>query len=278
MNPKTDTFLLISIVIPYYNREHTLLRALNSVKDQTEQNFEIIAVDDGSIDGSFALVEKYQEEHPWLRILNVHQHNSGPSVARNKGVGYAKGKYIAFLDSDDSWRLDKLQIQGDYMEAHPHILMTGTNYAVVRDHAQGKPAHSQAANYVAADYEKMLFKVFFCMPTVMVQRQVFTESHIWFREGKNQAEDLLFFLQVIRRHPGGRLKETLTYIHKEMYGKEGLTANLRGMLKNDLDNIHILRHEKDSQGKHLNLGLAWVLMCYTLLKHLKRIIRTKIQQ
>lgn len=277
MGQRCDTFPSISVVIPYYNRANTLLRALNAVKNQTEQDFEIIAVDDGSTDGSFALVDRYQAEHPWLRIRNVHQHNKGPSAARNNGVGLAKGKYIAFLDSDDSWKPDKLKIQRTFMEAHPDIVMTGTNYTVVKDHVEGKSAHRQDSDFVAAEYRKMLFKVFFCMPTVMVERRVFTESHIWFREGKDQAEDLLFFLQVIRRHPGGRLKETLTHIHKDMYGKEGLTANLRGMLKNDLDNIRILRCEKDKQGKRLNRGLAWFLSCYTLLKHLKRIIRTELQ-
>lgn len=277
MDQMPDAFPAVSVVIPYYNREKTLLRALDSVKNQTEQDFEIIAVDDGSTDRSFALVEKYREEHPWLRIRNIRQRNGGPSAARNNGVRCATGSFIAFLDSDDSWAPDKLRIQLAFMREHPDILMTGTNYAVTLENGRLEPGYRQVEAFVAADYQKMLFKVFFCMPTVMVQRRVFSESDIWFREGKHHAEDLLFFLQVIRGHPGGRLKETLTYIHKEMYGKEGLTADLNGMLKNDMDNIRILRREKDSGGKRLNAAMAGILAFYTLLKHMKRVIRSELR-
>lgn len=277
MEQMHDNAPRISVVIPYYNREHTLLRALDSVRDQTEQDFEIIAVDDGSTDGSYALVEAYRQRHPGLRLRNIRQENGGPSAARNNGVRHAVGEFVAFLDSDDSWAPDKLRIQHGFMEAHPEVMMTGTDYAVRLEGGPPEPGYRQRAPYVQAHYRKMLFKVFFCMPTVMVRRRVFTDSGIWFREGKHHAEDLLFFLQVISRHSGGRLRDVLTYVHKEMYGKEGLTADLNAMLRNDMDNIRILRRERDSRGKQLSVGFAGILACYTLLKHMKRVIRSELQ-
>lgn len=267
----------ISVVIPYYNRQHTLQRALDSVKNQTVQDFEIVVVDDGSTDGSFALVEAYKQANPELRIEHLHQSNAGPSAARNNGVRHAAGAFIAFLDSDDSWAPDKLQIQYAFMNAHPEILMTGTNYTVSLDTGKFRPGYTQKEGFVKANYTHMLFKVFFCMPTMMVARTVFTEKNIWFKEGKNQAEDILFFLHVVRSCPAGRLKEALTYIHKEMYGHSGLTGDLKGMLRNDLDNIRILLRERDGKGKRLSLFLAGPLACYTLLKHVKRVIRSELQ-
>ena len=91
---------MFSVVIPLYNKEHTILRTLYSVLTQTYAEYEIIIVDDGSTDGSVALVEERIDD-PRLRIIK--QSNQGVSVARNRGVGEAKYAHIAFLDADDEW-------------------------------------------------------------------------------------------------------------------------------------------------------------------------------
>lgn len=91
---------MFSIVIPLYNKEHTILRTLYSVLTQTYSEFEVILVDDGSSDDSIALVEKEINDKR-LRIIS--QINKGVSVARNRGVAEAKYPYIAFLDADDEW-------------------------------------------------------------------------------------------------------------------------------------------------------------------------------
>lgn len=89
----------ISIVIPAYNRANVIGRAIKSVLLQTYDNFEIIVVDDGSTDNTKDIVESFADD----RISYVCQKNSGAPVARNTGLKIAKGKYIAFLDSDDEW-------------------------------------------------------------------------------------------------------------------------------------------------------------------------------
>ena len=91
---------LISVVIPTYNRAHYLGRAIKSVIDQTYSNWEIIVVDNHSVDNTDTLVDSFRE--PRLKLLKIH--NQGVIAAsRNKGVNAAKGSYIAFLDSDDWW-------------------------------------------------------------------------------------------------------------------------------------------------------------------------------
>ena len=87
-----------SVVIPTYNRSAWLVAALESVFAQTEQAFEIIVADDGSVDDTLAVLENYAG-----RVKVLTQPNAGPAAARNLGIGAATGDYIAFLDSDDLW-------------------------------------------------------------------------------------------------------------------------------------------------------------------------------
>lgn len=97
----------ISIVIPVYNRAHTLERALKSVLTQTYPHFEVLLVDDGSTDGG---VQAFALHDPRVRIIKHHT-NQGAASARNTGVSHALYPYIAFLDSDDTWHPTKLEKQ-----------------------------------------------------------------------------------------------------------------------------------------------------------------------
>lgn len=87
-----------SIIIPVYNRESLITRTLQSVFQQTCEDYEIIAIDDGSTDDSLEMLQQYSD-----RITVLHQANAGPGVARNLGAQHATGEYLAFLDSDDLW-------------------------------------------------------------------------------------------------------------------------------------------------------------------------------
>ena len=98
---------LISVIIPTYNRAHVIKRSVQSVLNQTYKNLELIIVDDGSTDNTKEIIDSINDK----RIVYVKQENQGASAARNKGIDLAKGKYIAFQDSDDVWHLDKLEKQ-----------------------------------------------------------------------------------------------------------------------------------------------------------------------
>lgn len=99
-----------SIVIPVYNVAPYLRECLDSVRAQTFTDWECICVDDGSTDESPAILDGYAETDPRFRV--VHQPNAGVSAARNKGLDEAKGEWIGFLDADDIWRTDLLQMSG----------------------------------------------------------------------------------------------------------------------------------------------------------------------
>lgn len=97
---------LVSAIIPTYNRAHIVCEAIESVLAQTYPNVETIVVDDGSIDGTLEVLQRYGD-----RIRIVSQKNSGPACARNRGVAASNGSLIAFLDSDDIWLPSKLERQ-----------------------------------------------------------------------------------------------------------------------------------------------------------------------
>jgi glycosyltransferase involved in cell wall biosynthesis/SAM-dependent methyltransferase len=116
---------LVSIVMPFLNAERFIEEALGSILSQTYSRWELIMVDDGSSDSSTAIARRYVEEHAG-RISCVehdgHQ-NRGISAARNTGVRYAKGKYLAFLDADDLWRSHRLKNQVAILESQPDTSM-----------------------------------------------------------------------------------------------------------------------------------------------------------
>jgi len=110
---------LVSVIIPCFNRVDVIKRAVNSVLQQTHCDFEVIIVDDASEDGEALGLVIRGIGNPWVRLVR-HQHNLGGAAARNTGVANAKGKYIAFLDSDDEWLPDKLERQLSLAAEHKH--------------------------------------------------------------------------------------------------------------------------------------------------------------
>ena len=97
--------MLLSIILPVYNREQTLGEAIDSVLSQSAPHWELIIVDDHSSDGSLQLANEYSKHDNRIRVIS-NSENMGPSIARNRGIDIAKGDYIGFLDSDDILRQD----------------------------------------------------------------------------------------------------------------------------------------------------------------------------
>jgi glycosyltransferase involved in cell wall biosynthesis len=95
---------LISVVIPVYNGERTIYDAITSVLAQTFQDFELIVIDDGSQDSTTDILAAIHD--PRLKVFSFE--NAGPSKSRNRGISFACGEYISFLDADDLWTPDKL--------------------------------------------------------------------------------------------------------------------------------------------------------------------------
>lgn len=107
----------ISIIIPVYNSENYLEKCLDSVFSQTFDDYEVIIVNDGSPDGSQAIIDRYLGAHP-DRIIALQQENAGQAAARNKGLSLARGEYVFFVDSDDYLHRDALQKAYSHAVSH----------------------------------------------------------------------------------------------------------------------------------------------------------------
>jgi glycosyltransferase involved in cell wall biosynthesis len=129
--PSTSAFasddLRLSVVIPLFNKEGQIVRALDSVCAQTVRDFEVVVVDDGSTDGGAALVQRHGDP----RVRLIQQPNGGVSSARNLGVESARGPVVAFLDADDAWYPDHLERLWRMRLEYPQAVGWATNYEVV---------------------------------------------------------------------------------------------------------------------------------------------------
>jgi glycosyltransferase involved in cell wall biosynthesis len=126
----------VSVVIPTYGHRDWVVATLESVLAQSFRDFEIVVVNDGSPDDTAALVKPYVEDG---RVLYVEQRNAGQSAARNRGIGCARGEFIALLDDDDLWPPDKLAWQVDALREDPSIgVVAGVAEFI---DAEGRPLH-----------------------------------------------------------------------------------------------------------------------------------------
>lgn len=128
MNNKRE---LVSIITPTYNSEKFIAETIESVLAQTYSNWELLITDDFSEDNTKSIVEKYVLKDSRIKLQSL-QSNAGSAVARNNSLNEAKGRYIAFLDSDDLWSPQKLEKQISFMQNYK-VLFSYTSYYIVTE-------------------------------------------------------------------------------------------------------------------------------------------------
>ena len=121
----------VSVVIPTYNREHTVERAIKSVLDQTYRNFELIVVDDASSDNTEIIVKKLAAEDKRIRYIR-HENNLGVTSGRNTGIHHARGYYLTFLDDDDQMLSHKLESETTILDNHKELIICTTGFSFIR--------------------------------------------------------------------------------------------------------------------------------------------------
>ena len=122
---------LVSVIIPYYKKRDFISETIDSVLKQTYKNLEIIIVydDDSNID--FTFIKEFQKKDKRITIIK-NANKLGAGISRNKGISQSKGKYIAFLDADDTWHINKLDKQINYMIKHNYSA-THTSYSIINE-------------------------------------------------------------------------------------------------------------------------------------------------
>jgi glycosyltransferase involved in cell wall biosynthesis len=115
---------LVSVILPTYNRADTIRRAIESVRNQTLQDWELLVVDDGSTDDTAGMIAARYAGEPRLKMIR--QENQGVSAARNAGLRASSGKYLAFIDSDDEFLPHHLELESAFLESHPEENMVSS--------------------------------------------------------------------------------------------------------------------------------------------------------
>ena len=196
----------VGVVIPTYNRSHTLERALRSVLAQTKAPEQIVVVDDGSSDNTKKLIKHFPQ------INYIEQENSGVSAARNKGIRTLNTKWIALLDSDDAWCPRKLEIQLNTLEKKPSLRICHTNEIWIR---RGRRVNQMDKHmkFGGEIFEHCLPLCCISPSSVLLHHSLFQDFG-YFDESFPACEDYDFWLRLTQ-------KEEVCFVNKALTIKHG---------------------------------------------------------
>ena len=203
----------VSVILPVYNGEADLQEAIDSVLAQTFTDFELIAINDGSRDGSGRILDALDD--PRVRV--VHQDNMGLALTLNRGIQLAGGEYIARQDADDVSMPERLSRQVAFLDANPACGLLGT-WSVIR---QGDQDTQRGHRHPCDKGElqmRLLFDSFFVHSSVMLRRSALTVSGPYPTDPeRNPPEDFDLWLRLARTHEIANLAEPLL-IYRELPG------------------------------------------------------------
>jgi glycosyltransferase involved in cell wall biosynthesis len=183
----------VSVVMPCHNAERTLRQAIESVVGQSFANWELIVIDDGSTDGSSAMLREFSSLDDRIRVYRNEQ-ASGAARARNRGLAEARGRYIAFLDSDDAWLPCKLELQLKTAHDHNAALVCGA-YDVMD--GEGNLMGKVQPTAGRLSYRSMLaYNSVGCL-TALVDRSLCGD--VRFNPALPKSEDYQVWLSILRR-------------------------------------------------------------------------------
>ena len=253
-----ETKLSISAVIPAYNAETYIARAIDSVLAQTCPVDEIIVVDDGSTDKTAGIARSYGD-----KVKLIQQPNAGVSAARNTGIFAATGDWIAFLDADDEWLPNKIEWQVENLKRHPDLKWTTGNYIECLCDENRKAEHTTTQRCMAYLRGKDIFDSYFqaillcqwghtdCM---LIQKKVFDEVGT-FTTDLAIAEDIDVWLRIAYHYPTvGFVAEPLTIHHLSPENSLMKQARRAGLFAGFIGRHLALAQKKDRVGEFKSAG------------------------
>ncbi len=199
----------VSVIIPAYNAVATIARTVNSVLAQTLQDFEIICVDDGSTDGTLAIMKQFGD-----RVHVLEQSNSGPAAGRNNGARNSSGEYLAFLDADDVWTPQFLERSVAALDADPALSLAYCNCALAD--SEGVPIDTSLVGNGfdhAPSLNELLTQLWPIMPSAALVRRAAYDACGGYRDALKGAsfrfEDVDFWIKMREQGAFGYIDEPL---------------------------------------------------------------------
>lgn len=216
--------ITISVVIPAYNCEKHIKRALDSVLAQTRRPDEIIVVDDGSTDRTAEIADSFGS-----KIKLIKQENAGASVARNTGIQAATGQWIAFLDADDEWLPEKLQIQLEHLKRNPQLQWTSSNsfrcncnnnhkkmIELPEERTEDTKLRSDQKEYFDDYFQAYLNHATGNTDTMLIKKNLLVEAGL-FRKGQLRINDVDMWIRIaFSGKPIGFVRQPLAVYHLDI--------------------------------------------------------------
>jgi len=244
----------VTAIVPYYNSRKTIDRAIQSILNQTLQVKEIIVIDDGSEENQKITANDFKNLSNTIKIISTK--NSGASSARNTGVLESNTKYLAFLDADDAWHPQKIEIQYKFMETSKATLSA---HGYIPNKTKETPRISDnCINNINSTFikkYKFIFGSVFFTPTVMVLR----ENFILFDQRLSRSEDYKCWVENFKKDGFFFLDANLSFGFKNPMGASGLSFDILKMHKEYIKSLYLLL--KDDR-----ISLLFFLSSFTIEK------------
>ena len=239
--------VIISVIIPIYNAEKHLKECLESIINQTFKDFEIILIDDGSIDNSSHIYAYYQNKDSRIRVIK--QKNQGVSIARNNGINHAKGEFLLFVDADDRIKQDMLLmmynaiVKNNSEIAFCGFEVVGTNLRKNDTHVLKKCKKNKSTSIITA--KEAIERTISTNPNEMLygyiwrnlySSKIIKGNNIKFYEGIKISEDFMFIIEVLKKC------NNVSIISEELYiynvNDSSVTTKYIDTLHNDMNFIN----------------------------------------
>ena len=222
----------ITVIVPVYNAEKYLDRCVKSIVEQTYKNWELILIDDGSIDGSGQLCDNWAEKDGRIKV--IHKQNEGVSAARNNGISISSGEYITFIDSDDYWKKDFLMTLYHHMNDSKVDIVVCNFETDYEENVQKRSYNLIEQEECIVDVNRLFrdcteHKIY----TYLIWGKLYRSTLIKGMKFSGQAysEDALFIREIFRKEPCVKLIPYIGYYY--YINNSSVTNNIsRRMEKN----------------------------------------------
>jgi glycosyltransferase involved in cell wall biosynthesis len=237
-----------TIAMPAYNSASTIGAAIRSVLAQTRPDFELIVVDDGSLDDTVAVVARFEADD---RVRLLRQENSGPGAARNRAIASGRGPYVSMLDSDDLWLPTYLETMAGILDDNPEVGLAYTD-AWILDDASGRIRRTTAMHYQHPPSDPprdpfeflalLLKRGNFVFTSTTVRRSVLEQVGL-FEAALKPAEDYGLWLRIL----AGGFRAMRTPGNLAVYRKHpgSLSTNVLAILEGERESVRLVADEYD---------------------------------
>jgi glycosyltransferase involved in cell wall biosynthesis len=246
-----------SIIIPAYNAQNTISQAIESCIQQSLPPWEIIIVDDGSTDYTLNRLNNYRN-HPLIKTFSLKK-NEGVSVARNFGWDRSTGDYVAFLEADDIWSVNKLKILDEVLQVKKDVMCIGHQYTDDRNFFLSKDVFQ----YKILHYWQLLFRNYFNASCLIVSKQISER----FNEHMRYTEDHELYLRILNITNIFFIQLPLTLLGRPQLSKGGLSGNRIKMRKGEL----IMYYEACRKKKKLFILFPFLCL-FSIIKYLIKLL------